>query len=352
VVARPLLSRLALLAMSVAVALLVCEVTLRIAFGSPPRWLSPQESYVSDPEMNHRLRESQSAFTHDEAVITNSFGLRSPEYPPDPPPGTVRIIGVGDSQTFGNGLAAEETWPAQLERVLARDRPESRWEVLNAGIPSTDTWQHEIWLSRLIDRYRPHAVVLAFYVNDVQRSFEPDPDRDAVTTNTLVKRLGRAARRSAVVSALLRAARSASSMMRPSRGFTAESNLLSGAPDELVEAGWRQVAVSLARMDSRAGESGARLLVCVLPRRDQVWGGTEGDAYNRRVAEIAAGLGVPLVDTLGPLRTAYERHGTDLFISWDGHNSALANQVVAGTIAEAMGRFGILESLETDAGPD
>jgi hypothetical protein len=36
--------------------------------------------------------------------------------------------------------------------------------VINAGIPGTDTWQHEILLTRFLKATNPHVVVLALYV--------------------------------------------------------------------------------------------------------------------------------------------------------------------------------------------
>lgn len=55
------------------------------------------------------LRPMLTAFTHDRPVRTNSLGLRDREVAPDPAPGTIRVLALGDSQTFGNGLAAPDT---------------------------------------------------------------------------------------------------------------------------------------------------------------------------------------------------------------------------------------------------
>ena len=60
-------------------------------------------------------------------------------------------------------------------------------------------------------------------------------------------------------------------------------------------------------------------------------------AYNERIAAIAAGIGVPVVDALAPLRAAHAT-GADLFIAWDGHNSGEANAVIARELAGVLAR--------------
>lgn len=58
-------------------------------------------------------------------VDTNSLGLRGPE----PAPGGTRVLAVGDSVTFGWGVADDESWPARLSGELGVT-------VLNGGVPA------------------------------------------------------------------------------------------------------------------------------------------------------------------------------------------------------------------------
>src|SRR5207253_3371467 len=134
---------------SLVVVFLVLEVYLRIVYPAPIRFVYPQEEYNFDAELGHALRPNQTAYTHDHVVRINSLGFRGTEITRQPAPGTLRVLALGDSQTFGNGLDLSETWPQQLEERLQGARGE-RWEVVNGGIPGTDTWQHEIVLRRLL----------------------------------------------------------------------------------------------------------------------------------------------------------------------------------------------------------
>lgn len=192
-----LLKRLLLSLFATIAALGMGEFALRLFLPAPNVFRFPQETYEFDPEIGHRLTPKQRTFTHDKEVTTNSAGIRDLEYSDNPPPNVRRIVALGDSQTFGNGLECSDTWPKQLQTALNR-RGMGAWEVLNTGLPSTDTWQHRVLLGRMIRRYHPHAVILAFYVNDVQG--EPNRVTTIPVTNTNVKRIGYVLKRSALLS--------------------------------------------------------------------------------------------------------------------------------------------------------
>lgn len=70
-------------------------------------------------------------------VDTNRWGTRGPDFVV-PAPG-YRILAVGDSVTFGWGVAGEHAWPARLARELGV-------EVINCGWPSADPRQLMKWV--------------------------------------------------------------------------------------------------------------------------------------------------------------------------------------------------------------
>lgn len=66
----------------------------------------------------------------------NSDGFRDPENFPKPkPPGTFRVVALGESSTFGLANDDEHTYPAMLEQRLAARLPGWKVEVFNLGIP-------------------------------------------------------------------------------------------------------------------------------------------------------------------------------------------------------------------------
>jgi len=324
---RRLAPNLLLLAASLGVAVLAAEALLRVVVGSPVHWRYPQERYASDPVLDHRLVPGQRAFTHDAPVAVNALGMRDHDVAAAISPGTRRVLAIGDSQTFGNGLPLDATWPKQLEQRLG-----AGGEVLNAGVPGTDTWQHERWLAELARSVRFDLVVLGLYANDVV----PLPQRigaEVALTNDGAHRVSYVLRRSALVTALWQARESIRSLIAPDPGALREQAIVTGIATPEMEPGWRQVETSLRGMQQIAREAHARLLVLVIPRRDQVSGQIAGAGFQQRAADIAARLGIDVVDALPPLRAAYRDFGDRLFLPWDGHDSAIANRVIAEALA-------------------
>ena len=93
----------------------------------------------------------------------NSEGFRGPEFPPDLSARKV-VLTIGESTTFGWGVADSECSPARLQRQL--DRVEPGIYVINAGVPSYTSPQVLLYLEQLLPRYRPAAVVVNILWND------------------------------------------------------------------------------------------------------------------------------------------------------------------------------------------
>ena len=77
-------------------------------------------------------------------------------------------------------------------------------------------------------------------------------------------------------------------------------------------------------------------LLASLPRRDQVDGRMPADAYKQRLQSITERVQIPFINLLPPLQQSYLEHGKDLFIPWDGHNTKIANHVIAEEISGAI----------------
>ncbi len=78
----------------------------------------------------------------------------------------VRILAIGDSQTFGPYLANEDTWPSWLEKTM-RHRYGTHIQVLNAGIPAYTIEDELEYLKEKGLGIRPDMIVLGVFPNDV-----------------------------------------------------------------------------------------------------------------------------------------------------------------------------------------
>jgi hypothetical protein len=99
----------------------------------------------------------------------NSLGYRGAERPPAKPSGVYRIAVVGDSYTYGLGVASEDSLPAQLESVLARARLE-HVEVLNFGVPGAAIEDAIERVRCFAGRWEPDLVLFLLYADDLEPS--------------------------------------------------------------------------------------------------------------------------------------------------------------------------------------
>lgn len=134
----------------------------------------------TNPRTRFELVPGARGWTYDKRIVINSLGLRDVEVSQKKPPGTLRVLCLGDSYTFGTGVAAEETYPKQLEALMRRRWPHRRVEVLNFGIPGFNTAQEAVALRERALLFEPDVIVLAFTVaNDAEVVPAPIPVRYA-----------------------------------------------------------------------------------------------------------------------------------------------------------------------------
>jgi hypothetical protein len=108
-------------------------------------------------------------FDHDSGVLAtvNSLGLRGEEVSREKPPGTCRILGVGDSVTFGEGVKNGDTFLQRLQQRLNADaNRKQRYEVLNAGVQGYNTRDEVVCLEKRWLELSPDLVLIFFYLND------------------------------------------------------------------------------------------------------------------------------------------------------------------------------------------
>ncbi|MEO6554858.1 MAG: SGNH/GDSL hydrolase family protein, partial [Nitrospiraceae bacterium] len=76
-----------------------------------------------------------------------------------------RIALVGDSYTFGEDVAYEDTWGYLLEKALG---PE--FEVLNFGVPGYGVDQAYLRYEKDVRKWKPKVVIFSFISHDVERT--------------------------------------------------------------------------------------------------------------------------------------------------------------------------------------
>jgi lysophospholipase L1-like esterase len=77
-----------------------------------------------------------------------------------------RILCLGDSNTYGVGVARAETYPARLQQLLNARDGVPRSQVVNLGVPGTNAAQLLRRLPGYLALYRPHLVVVLVGANE------------------------------------------------------------------------------------------------------------------------------------------------------------------------------------------
>ena len=174
---RNALRNAALVIVSCLATLLVSEAVLRFAAHRLLRggeWLAAGQIFkIIDPPVGFSLLPGSSQILVTGKAYTsradiNSAGLRDIEHPSGKPPGQRRILVLGDSFIFGQGVSMQESLPRQL----AGEMPGV--DVINAGIPGYNLGQEYLYFKDRGYRCEPDLVLLGFFINDLARARELD----------------------------------------------------------------------------------------------------------------------------------------------------------------------------------
>jgi lysophospholipase L1-like esterase len=119
----------------------------------------------------HRSTEFDYTFT------ANSRGLRGPDRPFAKPPGTRRVVVLGDSFVAGYGVPDDAVFTVRLEALLNADS-KARGEVINVGRDGASTIRELDFYTLLGRRFQPDTVVLAYFLGNDLREIVEEHDRD------------------------------------------------------------------------------------------------------------------------------------------------------------------------------
>jgi lysophospholipase L1-like esterase len=158
------LFNLALAAISTVVVLGGAELAARRLGHYPPLYLtmSRQTCLRRSWLLGYQLIPSCTGTAGGTSFTTNGLGLRGPEVRDD---GSIRILALGDSCTWGYRVREEESYPEILQRLLDRRAP-GRYQLINAGVPRYTSYHGVLYLSEQGLALKPAIVLIGFQFND------------------------------------------------------------------------------------------------------------------------------------------------------------------------------------------
>lgn len=200
--------------------------------------------YDSNPNGDFDERNAQT-------YHTNRYGLRGPDFSAQKPPGVTRILILGDSFVFGEGVKDEDTVTAQLQRLL-NARGNETFEIINTAVGSWDTDCEVNYLERYGLSFEPDIVMVGYVLNDTPSDIGVDMWDNVTSTSQ-----NRALRESYLVSYVY----SMIAQRTRTRRFVAE--MVASARERRNE--WEYSFAALSRGQELATSIGARYIVFIYP---------------------------------------------------------------------------------------
>jgi hypothetical protein len=308
--------RTLLLVAATIVALLLAETTIRVTDALNPEVMAGADGHVlvrasDDPILQwelvpggsldaevvrHDVRPSFGECAGDEKTHTiplrvNRWGFRGPDWSNQPAAGVLRVAVMGDSQTLGEGLLEEETWPGRLASQLEERRPDMTLEVLNFGVLGYNSEQERQLLRQHVLPRHPHLVLVGYMTND------PEPTGASATTERPV---GGLLGRSALVRAV--SARWAQESLATSRALSAHQTYAQYAVELHSGDSWAAARGQLLGMAADAADAGVLLALVLLPDMGDSTRLGSPDSPYQEVHAVVEGLRDDGVTVLNPLR--------------------------------------------------
>lgn len=153
-------------------AVLALEILVR-GFSLAPKIPKQYANYLPDPYVSHKPRPysiSRGTSATNEFSFEyshNSHGFRDEEKSFKKPVNTYRILGVGDSFTYGAGAPFRETYLARLEALLKKHFRELNIEIVKAGIPRFFAEPERRLIEYYAPKFMPNLILVGFLPNDV-----------------------------------------------------------------------------------------------------------------------------------------------------------------------------------------
>jgi hypothetical protein len=390
VVARALLVML-----TIVVPILGLEIGFRVSGPFLPGNYDTGAYLVRDPRYGHYHPPGYSGWIkRDEYTVevnTNAERQRGPDVPLRKPPGTFRILVLGDSFVEAVQVAERERFLARLGELLNAEGGPVHYELIDGGCGGWGTLQEYLYLQEQGPRYQPDLVLLAFFVgNDVANNsaaieldgnldialkpyVERRPSGDLALIEphppalTTAERVGFALRERSVLYNVVESGAlqkwSLDDLWANWRDVDAQSELLNGETDVYathLDPKWREAwsltDSLLGRIDSEAERQGARFGVMLIPTRAQVlpaaWQALAGQPRSDRSLDpllpntmlggIANRLSTPLLDLTPSFREAAARGGGQLYYAHDQHWTAAGHDLAAHEMADWLKAINLL----------
>lgn len=330
--------KFAAVCLSLLFAALICEIALRVLLGAPLAQKQPVLTIEANPYRGWAMIPNTTHFAYHHPVHINNLGLRGDDVT-EKQPDEVRILALGDSMIFGQGIADDQTLPVHMQSQLnakATDTAQT-FTVINGGLRSYSTNQELGLLEELGTTIQPDVVIIFWYWNDVIEHSIPEHNHRFTLTgpvafDTKQKLEGwrlakwhvtQTLRRSALIMWLYDSARALQAGEWPRDTSLAAMARLDGY---------------LARFKAMENEHRFKLLLAVIPDPNSLNGEHPGSEYTLLVQALAEKHGIASRDLFADAVKAYDGGIRLPVVPYDGHYNDDANQAMARGVTRFLRR--------------
>ncbi len=286
-------------------------------------------------------------FDHDNGVIShiNSLGLRGPEVAQEKTPGTFRILGIGDSFTYGAGVRDEDTFLRRLEVSFNQKTSTGNglsYQVLNAGVEGYNTRDEIVTLENRWLALKPDLILIGFYLNDCYSDFTFLNRGEEQGVNK-IKPPGLAQ-----VSFLYDFIQHSWAAYQESQGiqkfyqnqfFTDPKAFLESPGEKNVD--WTLSRQALVRAAEISRTENIPMAVVIFPEFYRLDDSYPFKAIHKHVTEACRSIGLPVLDLFDSYRGKRDR---DLWVHpADHHPNEIGHRIAAEAIEQFLIRNGLLK---------
>jgi hypothetical protein len=126
--------------------------------------------YVADPDIGYYPQPGAELIRYGGRVATNKFGMRSPEVDREKPPGTFRILMIGDSTLYaGSYIDQEDMYATVLQKRLSSGSLPGKIEVLAMGCNGWGPFHERGFVRKYPDAFHADLTMIQMPIDDVVR---------------------------------------------------------------------------------------------------------------------------------------------------------------------------------------
>ena len=304
--------------------------------------------YEKDPARFWRLRpfanRDADEPTGQITQLINGDGFRDDPAPREKQPGEYRVIAVGDSCTFGDGVAGAQTYANVLESLLRQALPGRPVQVINAGVPGYTSFQVRRYLERELWRWQPDLVVVYVGFNDFVPAANgvTDAERAAVSRFTWIAQSTLDGLRS--YQWLNFEIAGVKQRLFPNRKATGTE--VDGNAKHPFRVPYPELIHNLEAIDRLGNQKGFCRLLLTLPHQFK-----DEPMANLYIRYAASKNQIPLLDLFSALKVDQEK-GEALFGEDGGHPNALGHRRIAEAIFARLQQNGFAACPPGKAGVD